>query len=57
MSIEGRIKHLRSMHEDLEKEIEQEDARPAPDTLKIADFKKRKLQIKEELGGLEKGLA
>lgn len=57
MPIEGRIKHRRSMHEDLEKEIEQEDARPAPDTLKIADLRKRKLQIKEELAGLEKSHA
>lgn len=54
MSIEGRTAQLRRTHRELETKIAEEELRPASDTLRIADMKRRKLAIREELRGVEK---
>lgn len=54
MSVEGRIEKLRRDHQELERKIEDLEAHPGADTLEIAELKRRKLGIKEELSGLER---
>lgn len=49
MSIEGHLEALKKKHASLEAEIEKALQSPATDPLHIADLKKRKLQIKEEI--------
>lgn len=52
MSLQGRISELASRHRELDALIETEQKRPAIDTLKLAELKRRKLRIKEELRSL-----
>lgn len=47
---ENRIQHLRQMHHDLLKQISNLDQfHPHADEVHLADLKKRRLQIKDEL--------
>lgn len=43
---------LQSKHAVLDQRIEEERARPMPDALAIADLKKQKLKLKEEISTL-----
>lgn len=43
------ISALRTKHAGLERQIEQEMARPVPDDTLLQDLKRRKLRIKEEI--------
>ena len=43
---------LETKHAGLDQRIAQENQRPQPDALLIADLKKRKLRVKEELARL-----
>lgn len=43
---------LESKHAVLDRRIMEETGRPMPDQSLIADLKKRKLKLKEEIGGL-----
>lgn len=43
---------LESKHAVLDRRIAQEAQRPMPDAVLIADLKKQKLRVKEELSGL-----
>lgn len=43
------ISALEAKHASLDSRIAAEQARPAPDRLVIADLKRRKLRVKEEL--------
>jgi hypothetical protein len=52
MAIEARIRELGSRHETLERAIEEEAGRPAPDDLRIRELKRRKLKLKEEMEAL-----
>ncbi len=52
MSLDERIDALRAEHRALEHEIEEENNRPQPDDFAIAQLKKRKLRIKDELANL-----
>ena len=52
MSLEERIDALKSKHQALEAAIEEENNRPHPDDLHVADLKKKKLRIKDELASL-----
>jgi len=47
------ITDLKDRHHALEVEIETENARPAPDELRIQTLKKEKLRIKDELQRLQ----
>ena len=53
MTSEDQIASLRARHAELEDALTQEGERPMPDDAKIAELKKRKLQIKDELAKLE----
>lgn len=53
MSVHSRIAELKRRHQDLSKEVEAAQRAPAADDLVIADMKKRKLALKEEIGRLQ----
>ncbi len=52
MAIESRIKELTNRHRDLDNEINQEFKNPSCDDLHLANLKKKKLKIKEEIESL-----
>ncbi|PZO48754.1 MAG: hypothetical protein DCF16_15830 [Alphaproteobacteria bacterium] len=45
--MDSRLDNLRSRHGDLESAVSTETARPAPDFLRIREFKRRKLRIRD----------
>ena len=47
------VQQLRARHNELEKEIETEIARPSPDNAHMASLKKQKLRIKDEIRRIE----
>lgn len=49
MALDDLIEKLKSDHADLEQEIERELSRPCPDSEHLAQLKKQKLRIKDEL--------
>ncbi len=49
MNLEEQIESLKSKHHDLEMAIDEENNRPHPDDAIIADLKKQKLRIKDQL--------
>ena len=49
LSSEQRIKALKKRHSELESALEEEEARPLPDSLIIASLKRKKLAIKDEI--------
>ncbi|MEL6519380.1 MAG: YdcH family protein [Pseudomonadota bacterium] len=49
MSVSAHIQELRKKHQTLSEQVEQEQRSPGTDALRIAELKKRKLQIKEEI--------
>ncbi|MCY4547160.1 MAG: YdcH family protein [Defluviicoccus sp.] len=52
MNVEEQAASLKARHAELEEALSQENARPMPDAATIADLKKRKLRIKDELAKL-----
>jgi hypothetical protein len=53
MAIDARIRELGMRHQSLERAIEDEVSRPAADTCRLQDLKRRKLRLKEELETLK----
>ncbi len=53
MALDAHLVELTGKHRALEEEIEAEIARPLADTLKIAQLKKEKLAIKDEIARLK----
>ena len=49
MAIDARIRELSARHKLLEETIRVEMLRPASDTLKLKELKRRKLKLKEEM--------
>ncbi len=49
MALDAHLDELSEKHSSLEKEIEEEMARPQADTLKISELKRQKLRIKDEI--------
>jgi len=49
MTMESHLAELERRHEALEKEIEEAMSHPGTDNLVLADLKKRKLQLKDEI--------
>jgi hypothetical protein len=49
MAVEARIRELGSRHKILERAIEDELRRPASDTIRLAELKRQKLRLKEEI--------
>jgi hypothetical protein len=53
MSLESRVQTLRARHADLDRTLDHEQSRLAPDTVAIKKMKLEKLWIKEEIARLE----
>jgi hypothetical protein len=53
MSLETHLAALGQRHDALDKEIEKELTYPAKDDLKLAEMKRRKLQLKDEIAKLQ----
>lgn len=52
MTIASHLQELRKKHENLSAMVEQEQRSPGSDGLRIADLKKQKLKLKEEINRL-----
>ncbi|GAB4176309.1 MAG: hypothetical protein OHK0024_13650 [Thalassobaculales bacterium] len=52
MVSQDQIEALKARHKALEVEIQEENARPLPDGAVIADLKRQKLRIKDEINRL-----
>lgn len=55
MSLESHLAELERRHRALEDEISEALAHPSSDGLKIAELKRRKLQVKDEIRRLQNG--
>ncbi len=53
MSVDDHIDALRAKHATLKETIDTENQRPHPDDLRIAELKREKLRIKDEIVQLE----
>lgn len=53
MSIQSHLSELARKHEALEREIEAERTHPSGDSLKLAELKRRKLSLKDEITRLQ----
>ena len=53
MAMESHLAELERRHHALEKEINEAVHHPGTDTLELADLKKRKLQLKDEISRLK----
>jgi hypothetical protein len=53
MSIQTHLAELERRHQALEQEICEAQTHPATDGLKIAELKRRKLQVKDEIARLQ----
>jgi hypothetical protein len=49
---EARLSTLTAKHAELEREIDEENRRPMPDSLHLSELKRQKLRIKEEIARL-----
>ncbi|MCC9620080.1 DUF465 domain-containing protein [Thalassospira sp. MA62] len=49
MSVQGHIEALSAKHAALEQELHLETRRPAPNESVVADIKRRKLEIKDQI--------
>ena len=52
MSMQGHIAELSRRHQMIEKQIESERTHPATDTAKLAELKRKKLHLKDEMAKL-----
>jgi len=55
MAVADHIEALKQKHAELETELEDENSRPMPDAGAIADLKRQKLAIKDEIARLSRG--
>jgi hypothetical protein len=53
MSVQEHIEALRARHRSLEEEIDREVSRPLPNAETVADLKRQKLRIKDQIVQLE----
>jgi hypothetical protein len=53
MSIQADLAELEQLHRALEREIQEELAHPGSDDLKLAELKRRKLQLKDRIERLK----
>ena len=51
--IEKHLKALKDKHAELDAKLAEEEARPLPDSLKIREYKKQKLAVKQEIETIE----
>ena len=52
MAIEARIRELGVRHQLIDQQIDDEIRRPAADSTRLKELKRRKLRLKEEMEGL-----
>lgn len=52
MSLQNHLSELERRHSALDREIEKEQIHPAPDEIKVAEMKRRKLLLKDEIAKL-----
>ncbi len=52
MTLSSHLQELRRKHQSLSEQVEQAQRNPASDDLQIADMKKQKLRLKEEISRL-----
>lgn len=52
MALEAHLQELKSKHHTLDEKIQSELRTPLPDTLQLADMKKQKLHLKEQIASL-----
>ena len=57
MSIQAHLAELERRHEALENEISEALAHPSTDDLRVAELKRRKLQVKDEIARLRQGVS
>jgi hypothetical protein len=55
MTIQSHLAELERRHRALEEEIADAMAHPSADGLKIAELKRRKLQVKDEIARIQQG--
>ena len=53
MSLQNDVTELQQRHQALEREIQDAMAHPATDNLRVAELKRRKLQLKDEITKLK----
>ena len=53
MSLSSHLQELRKKHQSLSNAVEQAQAAPGVDDLRIAELKKQKLRLKEEISKIE----
>ncbi len=53
MSLQGHLSELTRRHQAIDKQIETEKTHPATDRLKLAELKRKKLQLKDEIAKLQ----
>ena len=53
MALQSDVTELERKHQALEREIQDAMAHPAMDSLKVAELKRRKLQLKDEITKLK----
>ncbi|MBN9061132.1 MAG: DUF465 domain-containing protein [Rhizobiales bacterium 65-9] len=56
MSLQAHLAELEKRHQTIEREIENALAHPSTDDLQIAELKRRKLLLKDEIAKLRDGL-
>lgn len=56
MTISAHLQELRRKHQSLSEEVEREQRSPGANALVLADLKKKKLKLKEEINRLSGGL-
>lgn len=49
MTLSSHLQELRKKHQNLSEQVEQAQRRPATDPLAVAEMKKQKLRLKEEI--------
>ncbi|XSG83411.1 MAG: YdcH family protein [Methyloligella sp. ZOD6] len=57
MALDAHLTELSEKHRALERQIEQEEARPMADPLKITDWKRKKLRLKDEMERLKQRMS
>jgi hypothetical protein len=57
MAMESHLAELERRHQALEKELEEAIHHPGADPLELADLKKRKLQLKDEISRLREDVS
>jgi hypothetical protein len=53
MSLDARLNALRTRHKELDDALDQENQRPHPDDNRIAELKREKLRLKDEIERLQ----